>query len=438
MRKGFLGSITTLVAGAGLVLGQSPYSQAPGGNPAPGIPSTIAPLPDTGPRGDLAHAPGWDGSYDHQDPCKWWASSEYLLWWTKKNPVPSALVTTGSAADGNPGALGQPGTRVILGGPRFGPEDFSGVRVTLGSWLGSEPGLGIEGSGFFLPKRTKSFHANSDATGNPALTFRYLDPPPSPGAAFPEDAFQAAIPGTFAGGLGLISTTRLWGAEANVVGSLCCEKGFQFHLLGGFRYVDLEENLALQFERGAIGSTPVMFQGNPFAAPSAVAAFDSFHTRNQFYGGQVGARGEYALGNLVIDFTGKVALGSTHEVVNISGTSVLIPAGGPLTTVGTGQFATLSNIGRSTHDEFAVVPEAEIKVAYQFNRCLRAFVGYNFLYWSRVVRPGNQVDLVVDTTQVAIDPGFNAAAPRATFPRPLFQRSDFWAQGVDFGLEFRY
>ena len=437
MRKGFLGSIPTLVAVAGLAVGESPYHQDSAGIPPLVVPR-IAPLPNNDPHGDTMPTTDWERNCNSTEPCVW-LNGEYLLWWVKKASLPPSLVTTGSAADQNPGALGQSGTHVLLENTHFGPEDFSGLRLTLGTWLGSDSGMGIEGSGFFLPKRTKSFHANSDAAGNPVLTFRYLDPPPSPGAPFPEDAFQAAIPGTFAGGLGVVATTRLWGAEAYAVGRLCCGSGLHLQLLGGFRYVDLEENLDLPFERRGLVLVPgVSFQGNPFPAPSAVAAFDSFHTRNQFYGGQIGARGEYCQGNLFVGLSGKVALGDTHEVVNISGTSVLIPAGGQITTVSGGQFAAPSNSGRSKRDEFAVIPEAEIKFGYQFSRCFRAFAGYNFLYWSRVVRPGNQVDLVVDTAQVPIDPGFNAAAPRAVFPRPQFQRSEFWAQGVDFGLEFRY
>jgi hypothetical protein len=61
-------------------------------------------------------------------------------------------------------------------------------------------------------------------------------------------------------------------------------------------------------------------------------------------------------------------------------------------------------------------------------------VGYNFLYWSNVIRPGNQVDRVINPN--LLPPANGLGGPnRPTFE---FHGSDFWAQGVSFGLEFRY
>src|SRR5947209_20342763 len=44
-----------------------------------------------------------------------WGTAEYLLWWVRRGNVPP-LVVTGSATDPFPGALEQPGTRVLFGG----------------------------------------------------------------------------------------------------------------------------------------------------------------------------------------------------------------------------------------------------------------------------------------------------------------------------------
>jgi hypothetical protein len=52
-------------------------------------------------------------------------------------------------------------------------------------------------------------------------------------------------------------------------------------------------------------------------------------------------------------------------------------------------------------------------------------------------RPCNQVDLVVDTRADQVDPGFVPGA-RATFPQSRFNHSDFWAQGLTFGLELSF
>ncbi len=68
---------------------------------------------------------------------------------------------------------------------------------------------------------------------------------------------------------------------------------------------------------------------------------------------------------------------------------------------------------------------------------LRATVGYNFLYWSQVLRAGSAIDLTVDRRQVPTDPAFQAGA-LAVFPHPTLTHSDFWVQGVTLGLECNF
>ena len=71
---------------------------------------------------------------------------------------------------------------------------------------------------------------------------------------------------------------------------------------------------------------------------------------------------------------------------------------------------------------------------------LKAFVGYNFLYWSNVIRPGDQIDTVIDVNRVPrfVPPG--VIVPDAGVQRPavLFRETDFWAQGINFGVQYRW
>jgi hypothetical protein len=261
-----------------------------------------------------------------------------------------------------------------------------------------------------------------------------------------EDVFQASIPPgnpfgvpPIAGSVAVISKTRLWGTEVNAVAGLVNDGGLRLQALGGFRYADLAESLSLELRAMALPGGTVNFEGGMFPAPSAVASTDTFRTRNQFYGGQVGVRGEYALGNFLLGTTAKVGLGNNHESVEVSGMSSLFPAAGAAMSVPVGQFAGPSNLGRRTHDDFAVMPEVEVKLGYQLTSWLRATVGYDFLYLSRAVRPGNQVDLFVNDSVNPLNGVFGMAPLDTTaFPRPFFERTDFWAQGVTFGLELRY
>jgi len=98
-----------------------------------------------------------------------------------------------------------------------------------------------------------------------------------------------------------------------------------------------------------------------------------------------------------------------------------------------------TNIGSFHHDVFSFVPQVQFKLGYDLLSNVRATVGYDFLYWTNVVRPGQQIDRTVNISQTPPDAfgGVNQliGAPR---PMPLSNRSDFWAQGISAGLEFRW
>jgi hypothetical protein len=434
MRKALLGSLLILLGSAGLTLAQAP----PPGNPA----VNLDPVPMTA-HGDSVF--DWNGhGGDGSSTCAW-GSVEYLLWWVKDAPLPFPFVLTGPVngppPNNNPGALNEAGFPTLTGkGVDFGA--LSGVRATVGGYLDSEGTIGIEGSGFILPQQSKTYRAASDANGNPTLGFRYLDTAFANNLA--EDIFQASIPpgnangvGPFSGSVAVISQIRLWGAEINGVIGTAGSGGLRLQALAGFRYVDLSESLGLQLQSTALDGSVVFFQGTPFGSPASILTIDSFQTRNQFYAGQVGLRGEYCMGGLVLTATSKLAVGNNHESINVTGSSTLNPNPGPIQSVPVGQFAGPSNIGRRTGDEFDWMPEFELKIGYQITSWARATIGYDFLYIYRVVRPGSQVDLVVNDTVNPVNAAFGGFDPTKA-PQPFFGRHDFWAQGLTFGVELRF
>src|SRR5207248_2478320 len=106
-----------------------------------------------------------------------------------------------------------------------------------------------------------------------------------------------------------------------------------------------------------------------------------------------------------------------------------------------------SNIGRYSTNSFAILPEEGIKLGYQVTPHTRLTLGYSFLYLTDVARPGNQIDTGVNRAQLpsfTVVNGQVVAIPNSgqgigpARPGFLFQHSDFWAQGVSFGIEFRY
>jgi hypothetical protein len=241
-----------------------------------------------------------------------------------------------------------------------------------------------------------------------------------------EAAFRVSqVPGV-PGGVSIDSGSRLWGLEGNGLMKLYRSCWCHADLLAGLRYLDLGEDLNLTIVNGPIAN-PV------FPVPGVLTIADRFETRNQFYGPQIGAKAGVRYRRFSAEVVGKVAFGTVHEVINIAGSRTTAFGGFSQTTPG-GVFAQPTNAGRYTRNEFAVVPEVQVQLGVDLMPNLRVFVGYNFLYLSHVVRPGNQIDRAINTTQFG---GFPPVAGPAV-PQVPFRESDFWAQGINFGVEFRY
>jgi Putative beta barrel porin-7 (BBP7) len=92
-----------------------------------------------------------------------------------------------------------------------------------------------------------------------------------------------------------------------------------------------------------------------------------------------------------------------------------------------------------------------VNVGFKLTDWMNFRVGYTFLYISDVVRPGAQIDRNINSntqpltgptvfdpvTGAPIGTAFSAVSAPAR-PQFTFQRDEFWAQGVNFGLEFKF
>lgn len=366
-----------------------------------------------------------------------WARVDYLLWWLKDAPLPVPLVTTGDPTVGfdpnhvntvnTAGAIGQRGTQVLIGDQSIPLPAFSGMRLVLGGWVDAEDLFGIEGNGFILERRTKRFAEVSDKTGNPPLYFPIFS-----ASAGAERGIPIADPlRAFSGAVNVNSTVQLWGAEVNGILTLFRNPSLEFAVLAGFRYADLRENVQVY------NSTTDLVFGN------VTNLADSFDTRNQFYGGQLGSRLAVQFDRFCVDLTGRLALGATHEIVDIqggitqAGPNPLVPPG--LGTFPGGVFTQLTNLGSRHADRFTLLPSLELQLGYDVGPHARLFAGYDLLYWNQVVRPGNQINHNVNLTQNAVlDPNGVGKLVGPAQPAPLFNRSEFWAQGITLGVEFHY
>jgi hypothetical protein len=466
MRRRFVLSLVYLLASVCTTFGQRPQvaqSESQGQVTPPGFPASVLPGPSAeGPAADpprSSHWPTTGGTIapyllfgsgplaeeggrstvgiglgdDAKEPgtVPWiWGDVEYLLWWIKDGPLPVPLVTTSSAA--SQGILGRPDTAVLFGGSGIEYRAFSGGRFTLGLWCDDGQTMGIEASGFFLERSTRDFEAVSTITGTPLLARPFVN-----ALTRQETSELVAAPGQFQGTISVQPSSALYGWDLNAIGNFKRDKSLNLDWVVGFRFLQLDERMAIVQNSNFLEGGFSGFGGAVIQQPALISVFDRFATRNEFYGGQLGARAEYLLGSFFLHLLGKVGLGGSHEVAFIDGSSTLNQPGQPTHVLSGGLLAVSSNIGRQVHDDFSVVPEFGINVGYQVCRSMRAYIGYTILYWSDVARPGDLINRTVNPTLVPTSQAFgNATGPAQ--PAPIFSHGEFWAQGMNFGLEFRY
>jgi hypothetical protein len=444
MNKGILGSLFLLLAGVALALGQLPKSPPPPDSdrssaPAPSaraglsymeaedqaVTPAVPPAFDTHPwNPPVPHANVWPypapvaaGVPDCGPPGDFCLRANYLLWGIKGFQLPALATATSS----NPARAG---SELVLGGCDLDNDVFHGGRFTAATVLNDAHTLFFEGGYFFLAKQSNQATLTSPGgPDSPVLARPFLDV-----LTGGEAAFLVASPSLGAGGIKASADSSLQGAEANAVCQLYCCPQYRVEALVGFRWEDLSEGLEIR-SAGEIAPGVAVFGGHE------VGVIDQFITHNSFFGGQIGARAEYYWHHFVVNLRTDLALGGNAETIKVSGATLKL--NGKKRTVTGGLLALPTNSGRFHDSEFAVIPEVGIQIGYQFNPQVRAFVGYDFQYWSDVARPGDQIDLGVNPLRV---PAFRTGGPLTGPARPAFsaQQTDFWAQGLEVGLEVRY
>jgi hypothetical protein len=92
------------------------------------------------------------------------------------------------------------------------------------------------------------------------------------------------------------------------------------------------------------------------------------------------------------------------------------------------------NIGVYDRNEFGVVPEFGTTLGYQLTERIKLNVGYTSIYWSNVLRPGDQVDNTVNTNLLP-----PAIPGNAHMGQPFAVREvDYWISGFTAGFEYRW
>ncbi len=414
---------TTAASGA-------PSYSPPAAAPAPTL-FGVAPAGACGPQGcapDCA-TPACDCLCG--PPGRVWVSGEYLYWTARGQNLPP-LVT--AAPNGTPrataGVLGQPGTQTLFGGQRYNDDWRSGFRLRAGVWLDECQRCGIEGDFFFLGRSRDQFTAGSD--GSQIITRPFFNATENRQDAelvsFPNDSQLVSLPGVLAGSVSVDSRSSFIGGGINYIQNCCCDPCGRLDYFAGFRYLNLRDEVTITENLTALG-------GSNVAAGTRFLIRDNFQTSNNFYGGNIGLNYERRFGHFFLGVRPSVALGVVNSTVDINGSTTIIQPGGASQTYPGGLLTQPSNIGHYESDAFAVVPEIGVRLGVQVTPGLRAFVSYNYIYWSNVARAGDQIDLRVNTNQIAPSQGLGGGPALPAFQ---LKRTGYQVQGIGFGAEYRF
>jgi hypothetical protein len=513
MRKGFLGSLAVLAAGAGLTFGQ--YPPPPGAMPGP-LPGTLPPAGEiagnpppgvapgayAGPSGAAAGymytspdghpvimPPGLEGMvppgamgagapggvYDEGGNGygrgllgglfgggrpRFWFGGEYLLWVPKSMNVNYPLATTSAPAD--LGILGRATTVAIPGaGDDITFDAANGFRAWVGSSWDESGMFGGEVSGLWLTRRGAQNSFPGNGGGLPVLAVPFWDV----NAGAP-GSYLVSFPGITAGTIKFDAKTRVIGGEANLVFNMNpgADEPGGVTLLAGLRFFQLEESFNYATSSTTFGVPPGgivppgtlpppasgssffpaaggVFAGTffgPALAPYTVTTTDSIRTFNDFYGANVGFRGDVGWGGWFLQATGKFAAGYMRQWIDVIGYSTLT-ANTNLTSTQPGGFFNIPNdLGRHHRDRFAILPEGGLTVGYQFRSWLRLSAGYTYIYTNTVLRPTSSINPVANPNLIPVSPAFSGTAPSIFIPRDVTRDTDFHIHGFTAGVQISF
>jgi hypothetical protein len=353
-----------------------------------------------------------------------WAEADFLFWWMKGTALP-ALVTTSPA--GTPinqaGVLGSSSTTVLFGNSTANVGARAGGRIEAGYWF-DDHCCGIQADFFMLESKASDFSAASN--GSPILSRPFTD-----AISGAQASQRIAFPGDTTGSVhASAGTTGLLGTSILLRENVHCTDCFRLDVLGGYRYLHFADRMTVNEDLTNVNPT------NPNFIPlgANIAVTDRFATSNDLHALDLGLVGTWRRGALALDVRGRLAVGYDRQIVDIDGSTIVTVTGAPTAVNRGGLLALSSNIGHHVLQDVSVVPQLDVKLAYQITPSLTASIGYTFLYWNNVVRAADQIDTTVNAT--LIPPVIAASGPAR--PALPFAQNNLWAQGINFGLELRY
>lgn len=350
-----------------------------------------------------------------------WVTGEFLFGWSAAVNF-SPLVTTSPAVtpQADAGVLGKPNTKTLFGGTQNSGL-LPGFRFGAGYIYDQEYGLGVEAGFMFLSGNSSNFSFDS-ASHNGILARPYTDATNSNPASV-----LVGFPGLSTGTINIDSKLdNFYSVNLDLTENILKDdSGLQMEALFGYRFASFRDSLKIQHH---IVSTTM--------PGTTTDASDSFSAKNTFNGLDFGLRTSYSLSDrLSLSVLTKVAAGNMQRTVDIRGRTTTTVAGAPPpATANAGMYALSSNIGEHRTNDFTVLPEAGVNLAWKFRSNMNLRLGYSLIYLTKAVRTDNQLDTTLNPNL------FPPAVPGATPLRPAYLGSfnDFWIQSLNVGLDLTF
>jgi hypothetical protein len=354
-----------------------------------------------------------------------WVRGEYLLWLTDTLRTPSLITTSPTGTlRATAGVLGEAGTTGLYGASTINNDPHSGGRLRGGYWWNDANRIGIEGEIFMLDEQSSQYQATS--TGDPIIARPFYDI-----VNGQETAELVAFPDVVRGSIQATALTNLASGgiwmrfDPHGIGSPCeVRSGRKLNWVIGYRYMRLEDALGIREDLESLD----------MANPGTFVIQDGFKTDNKFHGIEVGAVYEADRGPFAIEAYSKIAIGNNHQDAEIFGFSDITEMG-LLERFPGGVLAQRTNIGSYSRNELALIPQVSVTFGWQITRRFNLTAGYTLVYFSNVVRAGDQISRDINPNLFPPE-----ADPFSGPLRPEFawRESDFWAHGLSFGGDFRW
>lgn len=351
-----------------------------------------------------------------------WLSAEYLLGWSKGRRVPPLVTSSNDPLQAGNGVLGQPGTTILYGNESVGEEIGHGGRIDLGTWLDDAQQLGFGTRFFGFRPDDGDFAAQSDSTRLLALPFFNIRDGIEDSRLIAAGGNAAVTTGS--GQISIDYSSYVLGAEAYLRVNVLQARGVRFDLVSGYHYSRVSDRLKIDsFSRDEDG-------GFLLGIGNTRRLQDAFNARNDFHGGSIGLLTQIHRQRNTFLMLGKISLGNMHQQLTIDGAQLNQTPGGATSFFRSGTYAVGTNIGEFDRDVLAFIPECNFTWKYNLIGNVDMSLGYSFSYWSDILTAGGAIDRQINPDQFQGLPIL--VGPNR--PQVTLRDTDFWVQGINFGI----